>query len=111
MDVKIMNLNASFNDFQNWRLLINNLNNIDELIEFNILSLSYNNALIQASINIENESSLFKVFNKSRIDIQKRLSVHDGYHISLIDLNKRVIEPLGLEHKNYKKDSSILLAE
>ena len=111
MDVKIMNLNASFNDFQNWRLLIHNLNNIDELIEYNILSLSYNNALIQASINIENESSLFKVFNKSRIDIQKRLSAHDGYHISLIDLNKRDIEPLGLEHKNYKKDSSILLAE
>ena len=50
-----MNLNASFNDFQNWRLLINNLNNIDEVIEYNILSLSYNNALIQASINIENE--------------------------------------------------------
>jgi hypothetical protein len=111
IDAKIMSLNASFNNFSNWRLLINNLNNIEEITEYNILSLSYNNALIQVSINIENEASLFKVFSKSRIDIQKRLNVHDVYNISLIDINKREIDSLGLKYKNYKKDSSILLAE
>ena len=111
IDVKIMSLNASFNNFRNWRLLIQNLNNIEEITEYNILSLSYNNALIQVSINIENEDTLFKVFSKSRIDIHKRLNVHDGYNISLIDSNSRDIDSLGLEYKNYKKDSSILLAE
>ena len=111
INVKIMSLNASFNNYRNWRLLIKNLNSIEEITNYNILSLSYNNALIQVSINIENEASLFKVFSKSRIDIQKRLNIHDGYNISLIDINTRDIDSLGLEYKNYKKDSSILLAE
>ena len=63
------------------------------------------------SINVENEAILFKVFNNSRIDVEKRLNVHDGYNISLIDLNKETIDSLNNEYKDYKKDSSILLTE
>ena len=107
-DIKIMSFNANFKNFKNWRLLITNLKNIDEVIEYNILSISYDNALIRASINIENESSLFSVFNNSRIDIQKILNVHNGYNISLIDLKKDSLEILNIEPK---KDPSILLTE
>ena len=107
-NVKIMSFNANFKNFKNWRLLITNLINIDEVIEYNILSISYDNALIRASINIENESNLFRVFNKSRIDIQKILNVHYGYNISLIDLKKDSLEPFNVQSK---KDSSILLTE
>ena len=83
-----------FKNFKNWRLLITNLKNIDEVIEYNILSIFYDNALIRASINVKNESSLFNAFNKSRIDIQKILNVHNGYNISLIDLKKDSVESL-----------------
>jgi hypothetical protein len=107
-DIKIMSFNANFKNFKNWRLLITNLKNIDEVIEYNILSISHDNALIRASINIKNESSLFSVFNKSRIDIQKILNVHNGYNISLIDLKKDSLEILNIEPK---KDPSILLTE
>ena len=107
-DIKIMSFNANFKNFKNWRLLITNLKNIDEVIEYNILSIFYDNALIRASINIKNESSLFSVFNKSRIDIQKILNVHNGYNISLIDLKKDSLEILDIEPK---KDPSILLTE
>jgi hypothetical protein len=107
-DIKTMSFNANFKNFKNWRLLITNLKNIDEIIEYNILSISYDNALIRASINIKNESSLFSVFNKSRIDIQKIVNVHNGYNISLIDLKKDSVESLNIEPK---KDTSILLTE
>ena len=109
-DAKIISLNASFQNFHNWRQLITNLKNIDEIIEYNILSISYNKALIRASINIENESALFKIFNNSRINVEKRLNAYDGYNISLIDLNKENIDPLNDKYKN-KKNSSILLTE
>ena len=110
-DFKIVSLNASFKNFKNWRQLIVNLKNIDEIIEYNILSLSYDNALIRASLNVKNEAAFFKVFNNSKIDVEKRLNVHDGYNISLIDLSKKTIDPLNNEYKNNKKNSSILLTE
>ena len=107
-DVKTMIFNANFKNFKNWRLLITNLKNIDEVIEYNILSIFHDNAVIRASINVKNESSLFNVFNKSRIDIQKILNVHNGYNISLIDLKKDSVESLNIESK---KEPSILLTE
>ena len=110
-DLKIISLNASFQNFKNWRQLITNLKNIDEITEYNILSISYDKALIRVSINIENEAILFKVFNNSRIDVEKRLNVHAGYNISLIDLSNKAIDLLNNEYKNNKKDSSVLLTE
>jgi len=108
---KILSLNASFKNFKNWRLLITNLKNIDAIIEYNILSISYNSALIRVSTNVENEAIFFKAFNNSRIAIEKRLNIHDGYNISLIDLSNKTIDLLNTEYKNNKKDSSILLTE
>ena len=110
-DLKIISLNASFQNFKNWRQLITNLKNIDEITEYNILSISHDKALIRVSINIENEAILFKVFNNSRIYVEKSLNVHDGYNISLIDLSNKNIGLLNNEYKNNKKDSSVLLTE
>ena len=110
-DLKIISLNASFQNFKNWRQLITNLKNIDEITEYNILSISYDKALIRVSINVENEAILFKVFNNSRIDVEKRLNVHDGYNISLIDLSNKTIDLLNYQYKNNKKNSSVLLTE
>ena len=110
-DLKIISLNASFQNFKNWRQLITYLKNIDKIIKYDVLTISHDNALIRVSVNVENEAALYKIFNNSRIDIEKRLNVHDGYNISLIDLNKETIDSLNNEYKDYKKDSSILLTE
>ena len=110
-DLKIISLNASFQNFKNWRQLITNLKNIDEITEYNILSISYDKALIRVSINVENEAILFKVFNNSRIDVEKRLNVYAGYNISLIDFSNKAIDLLNNKYKNNKKDSSVLLTE
>ena len=110
-DSKIISLNAGFKNFKNWRQLVANLNNIDEIIEYNILSISYDSALISMRINVENEANLFKVFNSSKIEVEKRLNIHEGYNISLIDLSKKTIDSFNKEYKNNKKDSSVLLTE
>ena len=112
-NIKTLYLNANFNNFQNWRLLISNLKNMDEINEYKILSLSYEKALIQIKINIENEATLFKIFNKYRIDIQKNLKVNEEYNISLIHYNEDNLDLLdsGIKNQKQKKESSILLAE
>jgi len=111
INFKKINLNANFNNFRNWRLLVNNIESIKEILNYKIVSLSHNNSLIQASIDIKNEDTLFKVFNKSRIDIQKRLNANNEYNISLIDYNNTVIDSTESNDKNYKNDSNILLTE
>ena len=110
-DSKIISLNAGFQNFKNWRQLVANLNTIDEIIEYNILSISYDNALISARINVENEATLFKVFNSSKIEVEKSLNIHEGYNISLINLNKKTIDSFNKEYKNNKQGSSVLLTE
>ena len=108
LNFKKINLNANFNSFSNWRSLVNNIQSIKEILDYKIVSLSHNNSLIRASIDIKNEHTLFKIFNKSRIDIQKRLNANNEYNISLIDYNKTVIDS---NDNTYKSDSTILLTE
>ena len=111
INLKKINLNANFNNFRNWRSLVNNIQSIKEILDYKIVSLSHDNSLIQASIDIDSEDNLFKVFNKSRIDIQKRLNANNEYNISLIDYNKTVIDSTESNDKKYKNNSTILLTE
>ncbi len=111
LNSKTINLNANFNSFKNWRIIIDNIENIKEVVDFQVLSLTYKNSIIKVSINIENETSLFNIFNKSRIDIQKRLNSNYEYNISLIDYNKTIMDSFDSNDRNNKKDSSILLTE
>ena len=60
---------------------------------------------------MENEATLFKVFNSSKIEVEKRLNIHEGYNISLINLSKKTIDSINKEYKNNKQGSSVLLTE
>ena len=111
LNSKIIYLNADFDSFKNWRLLIDNIESIKEILDLTILSLTYKSSLIHVSIDVINETSLFNIFNKSRIDIQKRINTNNEYNISLIDYNKTIIDSFETNDKNIKKDSSILLTE
>ena len=108
---KIIYLNANFDSFKNWRLLIDNIESVKEISDLKILSLTYKSSLIYVTIDVINETSLFNIFNKSRIDIQKRINSNNEYNISLIDYNKTIIDSFETDEKNIKKDSSILLTE
>ena len=111
LNSKIIYLNANFDSFKNWRLLIDNIESVKEISDLQILSLTYKSSLIYVTIDVINETSLFNIFNKSRIDIQKRINTNNEYNISLIDYNKTIIDSFEANDKNIKKDSSILLTE
>ena len=111
LNSKIIYLNANFDSFKNWRLLIDNIESVKEISDLQILSLTYKSSLIYVTIDVINETSLFNIFNKSRIDIQKRINTNNEYNISLIDYNKTIIDSFETDDKNIKKDSSILLTE
>ena len=111
LNSKKIYLNANFDSFKNWRLLIDNIESVTEISDLQILSLTYKSSLIYVTIDVINETSLFNIFNKSRIDIQKRINTNNEYNISLIDYNKTIIDSFEADDKNIKKDSSILLTE
>jgi len=111
LNSKIIYLNANFDSFKNWRLLIDNIESVTEILDLQILSLTYKSSLIYVTIDVINETSLFNIFNKSRIDIQKRINTNNEYNISLIDYNKTIIDSFEANDNNIKKDSSILLTE
>ena len=111
LNSKKIYLNANFDSFKNWRLLIDNIESVTEILDLQILSLTYKSSLIYVTIDVINETSLFNIFNKSRIDIQKRINTNNEYNISLIDYNKTIIDSFEANDKNIKKDSSILLTE
>ena len=111
LNSKIIYLNANFDSFKNWRLLIDNIESVKEILDLKILTLTYKSSLIYVTIDAINETSLFNIFNKSRIDIQKRINTNNEYNISLIDYNKTIIDSFETDEKNIKKDSSILLTE
>ena len=111
LNSKIIYLNANFDSFKNWRLLIDNIESVKEISDLQILSLTYKSSLIYVTIDVINETSLFNIFNKSRIDIQKRINTNNEYNVSLIDYNKTIIDSFETNDKNIKKDSSILLTE
>ena len=111
LNSKIIYLNANFDSFKNWRLLIDNIESVKEISDLQILSLTYKSSLIYVTIDVINETSLFNIFNKSRIDIQKRINTNNEYNISLIDYNKTIIDSFDTNDKNIKRDSSILLTE
>jgi len=111
LNSKIIYLNANFDSFKNWRILINNIESVREILDLQILSLTYKSSLIYVTIDVINETSLFNIFNKSRIDIQKRINTNNEYNISLIDYNKTIIDSFDTNDKNIKRDSSILLTE
>ena len=111
LNSKKIYLNANFDSFKNWRLLIDNIESVTEILDLQILSLTYKSSLIYVTIDVINETSLFNIFNKSRIDIQKRINTNNEYNISLIDYNKTIIDSFEANDNNIKKDSSILLTE
>ena len=81
-----LKFNAKYLNFEQWLYIQKNLNNIKEIIEFDIMSLSINKATIEIKISINNETDLFNIFNNSRLGINK--NIYNEYDISIISEDK-----------------------
>ena len=81
-----LKFNAKYFNFEQWLYIQKNLNNIKEIIELDIISLSINKAIIEIKISINNETDLFNIFNNSRLGINK--NIYNEYDISIISEDK-----------------------
>ena len=104
----IVRLNAKYNDFASWLVIKKNINNIREIIEFDIISLTTNEAVIDIKIAINNESDLFNIFNNSRLGINK--NTYNEYDISIIS-EKEVIGDNNTDGINFDDEQTILVIE
>ena len=104
-----MRLNAKFNDFASWLIMKKNINNIKEIIEYNVVSIAINKAIIDIKISLNNESDLFNIFNNSRLGISK--NIYNEYDISIISKDEIIRNDNKMDGKNYDDEKTILVIE
>tara|TARA_B100000686_G_scaffold354262_1_gene463556 strand:- start:25 stop:1215 length:1191 start_codon:yes stop_codon:yes gene_type:complete len=105
----IVRLNAKFNDFASWLIMKKNINNIKEIIEYNVVSIAINKAIIDIKISLNNESDLFNIFNNSRLGISK--NIYNEYDISIISKDEIIRNDNKMDGKNYDDEKTILVIE
>ena len=103
----ILEFNAHYASFEDWLNLQKTLKNIKEVIEFNVLSLSINKAVVKIKIAINNESDLFNIFNNSRLGLNK--NIYNEYDISIISEDE--IYNNSLKNNNFDDGQTILVIE
>tara|TARA_B100000131_G_scaffold105484_1_gene102349 strand:- start:4373 stop:5386 length:1014 start_codon:yes stop_codon:yes gene_type:complete len=102
-----LEFNAHYVSFEDWLNLQKTLKNIKEVIEFNVLSLSINKAVVKIKIAINNESDLFNIFNNSRLGLNK--NIYNEYDISIISEDE--IYNNSLKNNNFDDGQTILVIE
>ena len=102
-----LEFNAHYASFDDWLNLQKTLKNIKEVIEFNVLSLSINKAVVKIKIAINNESDLFNIFNNSRLGLNK--NIYNEYDISIISEDE--IYNNSLKNNNFDDGQTILVIE
>ena len=102
-----LEFNAHYASFEDWLNLQKTLKNIKEVIEFNILSLSINKAVVKIKIAINNESDLFNIFNNSRLGLNK--NIYNEYDISIISEDE--IYNNSIKNNNFDDGQTILVIE
>jgi len=105
----VVRLNAKFDDFVSWLIMKKNINNTKEIIEYNIISLTINEAIIDVKISINNESDLFNIFNNSRLGINK--NIKNEYDISIISEDEIIRNNDKVDDKNFDDKQTILVIE
>ena len=102
-------LYAKFSDYKSWLIIQNKINNMEEIIDYKVKSLTIDNAIIDTIISINNESDLFNIFNSSKLGLQKNFN--NEYDIYVMSQNNIIVNNSEVIKKNITKKQSILVIE
>ena len=97
-----------YNDLSEWRFIVDTIKNLNEVGEVKILSLSLNEASLEAYISYRKKSDLHRLLRNYRIDIQSNSENENLYDVKIInaqDDNDKIIN----EDKTQSGENSDIL--
>ena len=104
-------IDVFYSSLNEWRLIMDTLQNLSEINEVKILSLSLKKANLEAYISIRKESDLLRLMQSYRFEIKVNSDIDNKYDVRIssnVEPNKDDYE---IDTKQFKINSDILVIE
>jgi len=104
-------IDVFYSSLNEWRLIIDTLQNLSEINEVKILSLSLKKANLEAYISIRKESDLLRLMQSYRIEIKANSDMDNKYDVRISSNFEHNKDEYEIDTKQFKINSDILVIE
>ena len=104
-------IDVFYSSLNEWRLIMDTLQNLSEINEVKILSLSLKKANLEAYISIRKESDFLRLMQSYRIEIKANSDMDDKYDVRISSNFEHNKDEYEIDTKQFKINSDILVIE
>ena len=104
-------IDVFYSSLNEWRLIMDTLQNLSEINEVKILSLSLRKANLEAYISIRKESDLLRLMQSYRFEIKANSDMDNKYDVRISSNFEHNKDEYEIDTKQFKINSDILVIE
>ena len=104
-------IDVFYSSLNEWRLIMDTLQNLSEINEVKILSLSLKKANLEAYISIRKESDLLRLMQSYRFEIKANSNMDNTYDVRISSNFEHNKDEYEIDTKQFKINSDILVIE
>ena len=104
-------IDVFYSSLNEWRLIMDTLQNLSEINEVKILSLSLKKANLEAYISIRKESDLLRLMQSYRFEIKANSDMDNKYDVRMSSNFEHNKDEYEIDTKQFKINSDILVIE
>ena len=104
-------IDVFYSSLNEWRLIMDTLQNLSEINEVKILSLSLGKANLEAYISIRKESDLLRLMQSYRFEIKANSDMDNKYDVRISSNVEKNKDDYEIDTKQFKINSDILVIE
>ena len=104
-------IDVFYSSLNEWRLIMDTLQNLSEINEVKILSLSLKKANLEAYISIRKESDLLRLMQSYRFEIKANSDMDNKYDVRISSNFEHNKDEYEIDTKQFKINSDILVIE
>ena len=104
-------IDVFYSSLNEWRLIMDTLQNLSEINEVKILSLSLKKANLEAYISIRKESDLLRLMQSYRFEIKENSDMDNKYDVRISSNFEHNKDEYEIDTKQFKINSDILVIE
>ena len=104
-------IDVFYSSLNEWRLIMDTLQNLSEINEVKILSLSLKKANLEAYISIRKESDLLRLMQSYRIEIKANSDMDNKYDVRISSNFEHNKDGYEIDTKQFKVNTDILVIE
>jgi len=104
-------IDVFYSSLNEWRLIMDTLQNLSEINEVKILSLSLKKANLEAYISIRKESDLLRLMQSYRFEIKANSDIDNKYDVRISSNFEHNKDEYEIDTKQFKINSDILVIE